>query len=209
MSAVEPRRDAIDWQQVHARLARATAATEQALRLSPERARAVMAERARALAQVPAAAAPAGATLQLVVFTLANERYAVETCHVREVVRLIDFTPLPGAPDFLVGVMNLRGHIVAVIDLRKFFGVAARGLTDLARVLVLGHDRAEFGVLADSASEVAALPLDRMLEAPASVAGVAREYLRGVTADALIVLDGAALLQDPRLYIDQGDETGA
>ena len=81
--------------------------------------------------------------------------------------------------------------------------------TDPTRVLVLGDDRAEFGVLADAAHDITTLRVDEIHAAPDSATGVGREYLRGVTADALIVLDGAALLQDGRLFIDQGDESGA
>jgi len=198
----------IDWQQIRRRLDRAVAATEEALRLSPERARAVMEERARALARVPAEAPRAAEVLQLVVFTLADERYGIETRYVREVTRLTDYTPVPGAPDFLVGVGNVRGEILAVIDLRKFLGVAPRGVTDLSCVLVLGGERAEFGVLADAADEVLVLRTDELHEPPATVAGIGREYLRGVTGEALIVLDGGVLLRDGRLFIDQAEETG-
>ena len=206
-----PRREpgqAIDWDKVRRRLARAMQATEDALLLSPERARAVMEERTRALARVPAALASGDGLLEVVVFSLANERYGIEAMHVREVVRLADFTPVPGAPDFLVGVTNLRGVVLAIVDLRKFFGLAVRGLSDLSRVIVLGSERAEFGVLADAVHEVAIVPADQVREPPESVAGVAREYLRGVTGDALILLNGTVLLHDSRLVVDQGDETG-
>jgi purine-binding chemotaxis protein CheW len=196
---------AIDWQAIRERLARALAATEEAGRLTPERARAVLRERARALARVPAAADPGAATLEVVTFALAGEQYAIEARYVREVVRLTDCTPLPGAPPFLAGVINLRGDILAVIDLRGFLGVAGQGLSDLSRVLVLGEDRAEFGVLADAAHEVRALRADEVLPPPASVAGAGREFLRGVTGEALIVLDGGVLLRDGRLFIDQED----
>jgi purine-binding chemotaxis protein CheW len=151
---------------------------------------------------------PAGGLLEVVVFTLAGERYALETRHVREIRALEDLTPLPGAPVFLAGVTNLRGQILAVIDLRTFFGVPARGLTDRTRLIVLGDERAEFGVLADTVAEVVTLGPGEVREPPGSVAGVARAYLRGVTGDALIVLAGEVLLQDPRLFIDQGDDAG-
>jgi purine-binding chemotaxis protein CheW len=197
---------AFDWASARQRLARALAATEAGDRLSPERTRAVLEERARALAR-PAAAADAG-VLHLVTFALASERYGIEARHVRAVVRLSDYTPVPGAPDFLLGVVNLRGELLAVVDLRKFLGAAVRGVSDLSRVLVLGGDRAEFGILADEAHEVRVLPADAILDPPASVAGIGREYLLGVTADAIIVLDGAVLLRDPRLFIDEGEEAG-
>ncbi len=198
----------IDWGRIRKRLARALEATEGAQRLSPARARAVLDERARALAHAPVEETAAASALEVVVFGLAEERYAIEARHVREVVRLIELTPLPGAPEFLPGVTNLRGQILAVIDLRKFFGAAPRGLSDLSRLVVLGAGRPEFGILADTVHEVAALVEAQILNPEAAVAGVGRDYLRGVTADGLIVLDGEALLQDPRLFVDQG-EAGA
>jgi purine-binding chemotaxis protein CheW len=196
----------IDWQKLRERLARACAATEGSVRLSPERARAVMEERARTLARVPPRPPHAAEVLEIVTFALAGERYAVETRHVREVVRPAALTPVPGAPDFLVGLHNLRGDILAVFDLRRFFGVADREATDLSRVIVLGGERAEFGALADAVHEVTTLRIDEVHEPPASVGGAGRGYLRGVTAGALVVLDGAALLRDGRLFIDQAEE---
>jgi purine-binding chemotaxis protein CheW len=202
-------RGTIDWTAVRERLAKAQQAVEQALDLAPERARAVMDERARALARPLETGPAAGETLDLVTFALASERYALEARHVREVVRLVDYTPVPSAPEFLLGVTNVRGEILAVMDLRKFFDVPHKGLTDLSRVLVLGHERAEFGVLADAVFEVAKARLDEILEPPASVAGIGREYLRGVTAEALVVLDGAVLLEDAHLYVDQSRDDRA
>jgi purine-binding chemotaxis protein CheW len=210
MKPEQPRRtESINWEKVRRRLARAMQATEDALRLSPEKARTVMEERAQALARVPTPMTPGAGFLEVVVFSLANERYGIETRHVREVVRLTDFTPLPGAPHFLIGVTNLRGLVLAIVDLRKFFGVPVRGLSDLSRVMVLGGERAEFGVLADAVEEVIMIASNRIEEPPETVSGVAREYLRGVTGDALILLDGNVLLQDRRLVVDQDEEAGA
>src|SRR5207248_2562654 len=154
----------IDWKSVHERLARARTATEEALRLSPERAREVMEQRAHELAKVPARAPDATEVLEVVSFSLANERYAIETRHIREVIRFTDFTPIPGAPEFLVGLLNLRGEILAVFDLRKFFNVIDKGVTDLSRVVVLGGERAEFGVLADTVYEVMTVRTDEVFE---------------------------------------------
>jgi purine-binding chemotaxis protein CheW len=200
--------EALDWKRARARLARALAATEESWRLTPERARAILEERARKEAQSPAAPAAAGVVLEAVVFALGNEKYALETRFVREVVRLSDYTPLPGSPPFLLGVLNLRGEILAVMDLRSFFGIAEQAQTESSRVLVLGTERAEFGLLADAAHEVCRLRQDEVLEPPGSVAGPGREYVRGVTKEALVVLDGAVVLQDRRLFIDQDEGVG-
>jgi len=207
MNSPKPTRGrSIDWGQVRERLARATAATEGASQLSAARAKVLLDERAALLAKALPQAPRASEILELATFELANERYAIETRHIREVVRLSDFTPLPDAPDFLLGVMNLRGEITAVVDLRKLVGVTVRGITELSRVIVLGSDRVEFGLLADAVTEVRVLRTEDVFDPPASVAGISREWLRGVTRDSLIVLDGAVLLRDERLFIEQKDE---
>src|SRR5258708_884019 len=104
--------DSTDWREVRQRLAKAASATEEAARLSPERARAILEERARLLGRVPPAADARGEVLQVVTFTLGDERYAIETSHVREVVRPGEgYAPLPGAPAFVFGALNLRGEV--------------------------------------------------------------------------------------------------
>ena len=187
-------------------LVQGKAGTQVAQQTSPERSKAVMDERARALASPPAQTGSADQSLEVVTFMLAEERYGIETSHVREVVRLADYTPLPGTPDFLVGVTNLRGEILADVDLRKFLGVPGAGLTDLSRLIVLGSDRAEFGLLADTWVGVVRLRADEVLEPPEAVAAVGRKYLRGVTKEGLVLLDGAVLLKDDRLFINQSQE---
>jgi purine-binding chemotaxis protein CheW len=198
---------AVDWADIRARLDRAGTALEEALHPSPERARAVLEKRARDLACRPAnQAASAAPRLLVVTFALAGERYALEARYVREVLRLTDCTPLPGAPAFVVGVLNLRGEVLAVFDLRPLLGLVSDAAAERGRILVLGVDRPEFGLLADAAEEVAALAEHDLHEPPDSVVGPGREYLRGVTQEALIVLDGAVLLRDGRLFVDQGEE---
>jgi len=206
MTAPDPRPAPVDWAAVRAGLARAGAALEEALRPSPERARAVLEERTRKLARVPPRPADQGDGLLAVTFVLAGERYALEARYVREVLRLGERTPLPGAPEFVVGVLNLRGEVLAVFDLRPLLGLGAAAPEEGGRVLVLGVDRPEFGLLADAAEEVLTLAERDLFEPPDSVTGPGRQYLRGVTQEALVVLDGAVLLRDGRLFVDQAEE---
>jgi purine-binding chemotaxis protein CheW len=188
------------------RLARARAATAAAQRPPDDRIRALMDARARALARPPAPAEPAD-TLAVVTFALADERYALETRYVREIVRLRDFTPVPGAPPFVRGVANLRGEVLCLVDLRRLVDLPSTDLNGRSRMVVLGTGRADFGVLVDETFEIARLRPDDILPPSGAVAGAGREYVAGVTREALIVLDGAALLRDPRLYVNQDDRT--
>ena len=163
-----------------------------------------MDERARALAQVPERAPDTKEILEVMTARLANERIAIETRFVREVYRPGEITPVPGSPPFLVGVTNLRGEVLAVMDLREFFGLPAAETAERPQMVVVGLDRPEFGLVVDEIYEVAKLRIGEVLEPPGSVAGLSRDCLRGVTADALLVLDGHMLLTDRRLYVDEG-----
>ena len=200
----------IDWRQVRDRLARAAAATEQALTPTPERVRALLEERARELARAPVEASPTAEVLRLVTFTLAGERYAVEARYVLEVRPLGEPTFIPGAPTHLAGVIPFRGDPLAVFDLHALFGGPgdrAAGPAAAPHVVVLGGDAPELGVRADAAGELTTVGAGEVLPLSAADADTgAPGYVRGVTRDALIVLDGAALLGDDRLIIDQSDD---
>lgn len=186
-----------DWAAARAKLARAAEALETGERLSPERAKALMDARARALAarREPTEPAPA---LELLVFSLAGARYAVELRYVREVTRLVEFSPVPGLPPFYSGVTSVRGEIVALIDLRGFLGAAGAGLSDSSRAIVLGRERGEFAMLADELARIAFLAPGELLEAPSASQGGGARAL-GLTREAVLVLDGRAMLEDPRL----------
>src|SRR3989304_5476286 len=110
----------IDWQEVRQRLARATAATTHALALSPEQAKAVMDQRARVLSRPPVEPHSATNPLEVVTFSLGNEEYALETRFVCEIVRVGNWTPVPGTPDFFIGITNLRGDFLALVDLCRY-----------------------------------------------------------------------------------------
>jgi len=196
-------RQAIGWEALKERLVRAQAGLAAAGQLSSDQAKAVMDHRALALARIPEAAAPANEILEVLTAHLAGERIAIEIRFVREVYRPAGITPVPGCPPFLVGVTNLRGEILAVLDLREFFGLPAPPGGPPPQLIVVGRERPEFGFVVDEIGEVTKLRIGEVLEPPASVTGLSRDCLRGVTAGALLVLDGDMLLSDPRLVVDE------
>ena len=198
MTRRRPRPRAIDWDERRARLASLAAG---AVDVSPEQSRAIMARRAHALARKTADASPPGETIDVLVFALGGERYAIETAFVHEVVRLGHCTPVPGAPDVVAGVTNHRGQILCVMDLRAILRAPGGVPTDPARMVVLGAGAPEFGVLADLTEGIVALHRTEILPAPAA-AGGGTGCVRAVTPDALVMLDGTRLLDDPRLRVD-------
>jgi purine-binding chemotaxis protein CheW len=153
---------------------------------------------------VPARRAGDGAATPVIAFGLGGERYAIEAAAVREVIRPPRLARLPGAPAFAAGVVNLRGEIVTVLDLRPFLGVPAASPSESTRLVVLGGDVPELALVADAVEGLAEADLARLAPAPESAARARPEYVRGVTASGVAVLDGAAILRDPRLVVDDG-----
>ena len=167
----------------------------------------VLRERARRLAQVPEPASSRGESIEVLEFRLAAERYAVEVGYVREVHPFKDLTPLPGTPAFLLGVVNVRGHIISVVDLKKFFELPLVGLTDLHRVIVVRGNDMELGLLADVVVGVGWIQADQLQSSLPTLTGVRADYLKGVTGEGLVLLDMGRILADPRIVVD--DETDA
>ena len=106
--------------------------------------------------------------LHIVGFKVGRETYGVPIKSLHEIVRVPEITAVPDAPDYLEGVINLRGKIVSVMDLRKRFGEKQTGLKRQNRILVVEHSGRLAGLIVDSASEVLKIPADAV-EAPPAV----------------------------------------
>lgn len=167
----------------------------------PDRAT-ILRERARALARPPERAPDAESLIEVLEFRLAQERYAIETRHVHEVCPLKEFTPLPGTPSFLLGIVNVSGRIVPVIDLKKLFELPDVGLTDMHRIIIVrGHD-IELGLLADLGLGVRSIPVSSLQPGLPTLTGIRADYLKGVTAERLVVLDLDRILADERIIVN-------
>lgn len=162
----------------------------------------ILRQRAQALAQVPPAPA-ADAVLELLEFGLASERYAIEQQYVQEVQPLRDLTPLPCTPAFILGIVNVRGRIVPVLDLKKFFELPERGLTDLHRtIIVRGHDL-EIGLLADVIIGIRVVPAAGLQPSLPTLTGIRADYFKGVTDGHLVVLAVERILSDPKIIVHE------
>jgi purine-binding chemotaxis protein CheW len=166
-------------------------------------ARDVLEARARALAAPRAPASASGDTIEVVEFVLSRERYAFEARWVRSVHPLRQLTRVPCTPPHILGIVNLRGQVVAVIDIRRFFGLPQRGLADLDKVVVLEGGEMEFGVLADSVPGARTLRRDALQSAIPTFTGIRQAYLLGVATDGLAVLDAQRLLRDETLMVNE------
>lgn len=127
--------------------------------------------------------------LQLVTFRLGNEEFSLDILRVQEIIRHMELTRVPRTPDFVDGVINLRGRVIPVLDLRKRFGLPSDERTNETRIIVVDVDNKTVGLKVDAVSEVLRLPADTVEPAPAIVTGAESEYIKGVGK-----LDGRLLI---------------
>jgi purine-binding chemotaxis protein CheW len=117
---------------------------------------------------------------QVVVFRLGNEVYGVDIAVVREIIRMQPVTKVPGAPAFVEGVINLRGKVIPVIDLRKRFGLSASEYTKHSRISVVEIDQRAIGLIVDAVAEVLRIPTSAVEPPSGFITSVDSSYLRGI-----------------------------
>jgi purine-binding chemotaxis protein CheW len=165
-------------------------------------ARRLLRDRAQKLAREPEAEG-VQQRLELVEFLLSGENYAIESLFIREVYPLRELTPLPCTPPFVLGIVNLRGKILSVIDMRKFFDLREQGLSDLNKVIIVHDARMEFGILADAILGVRTILGGELQPSLPTLTEIGAEYLKGVTRDRLVVLDAGKMLADHRIVVHE------
>ena len=127
------------------------------------------------------ARASAGDLIHLVTFNLLGEEFGMPILDVREIIRMVDITPVPHAPAFVEGVINLRGQILPVIDLRKRFNLNATSLEEDTRIIVVEINNSLLGLIVDGVKEVLRIPSDSVSPPPQIVAnGIGAEYIKGI-----------------------------
>lgn len=142
--------------------------------------------------------------LQWVTFKLDNETYGVNVMQVQEVLRYSEIAPVPGAPNYVLGIINLRGNVVTVIDTRTRFGLPSVEVTDNSRIVVIESEKQVIGILVDSVAEVVYLRTSEIDSAPNVGTEESAKFIQGVCnrdKELLILVDLNKLLTD-----DEWDE---
>jgi purine-binding chemotaxis protein CheW len=200
----------IDWGEINSRLDAAHAAIVKGSSPVPDEKKRVLRARAELLAKEPEEK-EAGEYIEIVEFLLAQEHYGIETRYIREVYPLKDYTTVPCTPSFVLGLINVRGQIISVIDIKKFFDIPEKGLSDLNKVVILRSEGPslskaegmEFGVLADLILGVRNIALSEIQPPLSTLTGIREEFLRGVTGERTVVLDAEKLLADKNIVVHE------
>ncbi|MCG6368634.1 chemotaxis protein CheW, partial [Vibrio fluvialis] len=119
--------------------------------------------------------------LQWVTFQLEEETYGINVMQVREVLRNTEIAPVPGAPDYVLGIINLRGNVVTVIDTRSRFGLMQGEITDNTRIIVIESERQVIGILVDSVAEVVYLRSSEIDSTPSVGTDESSKFIQGVS----------------------------
>lgn len=137
--------------------------------------------------------------MQLVTFQLQNESYGINVMQVQEVLRVSEIAPVPGAPSYVMGIVNLRGNVVTVIDTRARFGLPSTAIGDSSRIVIIESEKQVVGILVDSVAEVVELRASEIESAPNLGSEESSRYIQGVATqedELLIVIDLKKLLTE-------------
>lgn len=173
---------------------------------APEDLTALWHRRAIELAEAPDRDREAGEMLALVVLRLGGDRYAVPITSVREILRIGRVTPVNTAPAFVHGVINLRGVIVTVLDLRVFFGIEASPVGEAARIVIAEGGGMAVGILVEQVEEIIDLPATQVKPPLSPAKGIAEDYVSGIAAlggQMVVLIDLEKVLCNPRIVVDE------
>jgi purine-binding chemotaxis protein CheW len=137
--------------------------------------------------------------LQWVTFRLEGETYGVNVMQVQEVLRYTEIAPVPGAPSYVLGIINLRGNVVTVIDTRSRFGLQSGEVTDQTRIVIIEADKHVIGILVDAVAEVVYLRQSEIETAPNVGNDESAKFIQGVchkNGQLLILVELAKMLSD-------------
>jgi purine-binding chemotaxis protein CheW len=204
---------AFDWEGVRGRIAAVSVALDEMQGTDPEMVERIWSQRAAQLAKPPARE-EAGRQVELALIQLGREVYGIEVQYILEIRPAVRITRVPRVPEWVTGVVNLRGRILSVLDLRRFFGLAPAETREEDRVtpfldlVVVETPAMEVALLVEDVLEIEPLATGQMQSVAETIRGVSSEYVRGVIergtgTPMIVVLDLPALLADERLIIQE------
>lgn len=136
---------------------------------------------------------------QWATFQLDQEKYGVNVLQVQEIIRMTEITPVPGAPGYVLGVINLRGNVVPIISTRERFNLPAMEPTTETRIILVDLEKQVVGIVVDSVAEVVNLEAGEIEKAPSMDKDEWVQFIHGVArrqSDLLILLDLSKLLSE-------------
>jgi purine-binding chemotaxis protein CheW len=191
-----------DWQEAHARLDRARRTMESGGDLPREEVARILRDRAKTLAKPLKETTQPTEMVELLVFTLAGERFGIETAHVLEAISLRELIPVPCTPSFVLGVINYRGRILTVLDLRRVLNLPGEDMAAGSKVIAVEAGDGTFGIAADTIAGTLSVPAHKVAPPPEALTGLRLALTSGMTEELMTVLDLDALARTPEILVN-------
>lgn len=203
----EKRTGATDWGEIYQRLESDRGVMTRGPELNAKEKKRLLKSRAKTLARESKDESSEEDKLEVVEFVLTYENYGIESTHIREICPLPEITELPGTLPSLRGIVNFRGEILPVMDLKKFFDLPDKGLTDFNKIIILQGEGTEFGLLVDAVIGVRELTAKEIKTNLPTLNNIRAKYLLGVTRERLIIIDATKILSDKNVFVSEGRNT--
>jgi purine-binding chemotaxis protein CheW len=143
-----------------------------------------------------------GKQLVVLEFVLANEHYLIDSKYISEIIPLKVLTPLPCTPDFLQGITNIGGKIIAVISLKKILNLPEKPYTNVKKIILLRHQEIELAILTDNIIGARQIYLDRLNSSLPQLKGIQNDFITGITEDRLILLNIEKFMKSDLIIIN-------
>lgn len=169
----------------------------------PDDKNSILKQRARLLMVKPRKYDKSPEKIELLEFSISDEHYGIVVEYICEVISSKEFTPLPCTPNFILGIINVRGKIIAVMNLKKFLNLPDKTEIGNNKIIMVKHGDIELGILADEIFGSRDVILNKLQPAVTTVSGILNDYITGVTEDRLIVLNIKTLLENDRIIINE------
>lgn len=193
----------IDWQETFEKLENFRISIDGNFKPHEMKAKEILKNRAKAIGRELLPFKPPEKYIDVVEFILSYETYAIKSLYIKEIYPLKEITPIPCTPSFVMGIINVRREILSVIDIKKFFGLPEKGISDLNKVIITEGNGMKIGILADSIVGVRSIPSSDLQPPPSNLKGLEAEYLKGVVSGPLIVIDILKILSDKNIIVHE------
>jgi purine-binding chemotaxis protein CheW len=192
----------LEWEELAVKIKEAKESVSKSISKSNSEISLILSERAKSVATVDQATYENEERISIIEFQLGKERYAFETLHVNEVCNTNKICTLPSTPDYIYGVINLRGKIVAVIDLKKYLQLNYIGIDDFPTIIIVNYNGVLVGIVADEIIGVKdVLRKNIQLEKP-KLLKIKENFLIGINDETVLILDVIKLLDDSQIQIN-------
>lgn len=193
-----------DWQEVHARLERARLTMDSSGELQSTEVARILTDRALTLAKPLKDGAPSmEEMIELLVVSLGGERFGIEALYALEAISLRELIPVPCTPAFVLGVVNYRGRILAILDLRRILDLPGEGVMEGSKVVAVEAGGMTLGILVNTVVGTISVLTSKVAPPPEALTGLRLALTRGVTEEFITVLDLHALARAPEILVNE------